>query len=382
MQDHAPANLAAPGVSDLDRVGLPYRGQVVYLYAYDVASEMRRGAIPSLLGQPVSTFSMEVGKRGPRDVFFFQPLMALLPPVTWESPLGPVQVQRSVKLFSVGAISLAFRVPFQVDSLESLVPFHELGLAQQEARQLARQVVEDLRPYLIQPLTELREEEAYTVFCLEWPSGHARMQAPSAQAWLDRHRHEVAALLTQETDHLTLAAQEIHETTGRALSYYAHDLAVMDWDAALLIDRPGQFDPTLHIFELANVQLTELEAYDRMLDRALQRAYSDVSGPTLRSRRTILRTLRELRVDMARLSDELSNITKFFGDWHLARVYQSISDRLHLGDWGRTLEGKLRTLDDLYRILRQDQMNIWMMTLEAAIVLLFIIDLIALFAGR
>ena len=69
----------------------------------------------------------------------------------------------------------------------------------------------------------------------------------------------------------------------------------------------------------------------------------------------MLRELREIRIDLARFSDELSNITKFFGDWHLARIYENLSARFHLADWHRTIDGKLKTLDDLYQILNHDQ---------------------------
>ena len=93
------------------------------------------------------------------------------------------------------------------------------------------------------------------------------------------------------------------------------------------------------------------------------------------------RELREIRIDLARFSDELSNITKFFGDWHLARIYQGLSQRFHLGDWHRTIDEKLKTLDNLYQLLQHDQSNRWMLMLEATIVLLFIVDLILLFMG-
>jgi uncharacterized Rmd1/YagE family protein len=93
----------------------------------------------------------------------------------------------------------------------------------------------------------------------------------------------------------------------------------------------------------------------------------------------MLRELRELRIDLARFSDELSNITKFFGDWHLARIYENISARFHLADWHKTLDGKLKTLDDLYQLLNHDRTNRWMLGLEITIVLLFVIDLVILF---
>jgi hypothetical protein len=191
----------------------------------------------------------------------------------------------------------------------------------------------------------------------------------------------VAALLTQEPDPDHLSTQEANESTGRYLSYYEHDLVVVDWDAALMIDRPENFDESLYVMELANLQLAELEAYDRILDDALERSYRDLSDRPVRRRSDIMRELRDIRIDLARFNDELSNITKFFGDWHLARIYENISARFHLGDWHRSVNGKLKTLDDLYQLLKQDQNNSWMLILEVTIVLLFIIDLVILFLG-
>ena len=95
----------------------------------------------------------------------------------------------------------------------------------------------------------------------------------------------------------------------------------------------------------------------------------------------MLRELRELRIDFARFSDELSNITKFFGDWHIARIYENVSARFHLADWHKTIDGKLKTLADLYQLLNHDQSNRWMLILELTIVLLFVVDLVILFLG-
>jgi hypothetical protein len=189
----------------------------------------------------------------------------------------------------------------------------------------------------------------------------------------------VAALLTQEPEIDRLSHQESEESTQRAISYYEHDLVVVDWDAALIIDKPNCFDEPLYVMELANLQLAELEAYDRLLDDALERSYRDLGVQGIRSRRDVMRELRELRIDLARFSDELQNITKFFGDWHVARIYEAIAARFHLSDWHRTIEEKVKTLDDLYQLARSDQQNRWMLMLEIAIVVLFIIDLVALF---
>jgi hypothetical protein len=362
-----------------------YTGEVVYIYAFDVAYDTARKPIPTLLGQPVAQFAVDASKRSPRQLFFYKPQMVRLAPMERIGPLGPVRVEIAIKLLPVGAISITVRVPFAVNHVEELIAFHDLqfsnGSLHDDVRRIAQEVVTELKGHLIRPQLQLLEEEAYTVFCIASPMITQDGLPITAEAWFQSHRRQVAALLTQESAIERLSKQESEESTARYLSYYDSDLVVIDWDAALLIDEPRDFDETLYIMELANLQLAELEAYDRLLDDALERSYRDLGEKPMRSRTHTLRELREIRIDMARLNDELSNTTKFFGDWHLARIYERIASRFHLGDWHRTIDGKLKTLDDLYQLLKHDQNNRWMVILEATIVLLFIIDLVILFLG-
>ncbi len=360
-----------------------YTGEVVYIYAFDVAYEMVRQPVRELLGQPVASFVVDASKRSPRHLFFYRPQMVRLPPMERIGPHGPVRMERAVKLLPVGALSITIRVAFAVEHVEDLVDFHDLqfsnGSLHDEVRRLAEDVRRELAPYYVRPVKQLAEEEAYTVFCMESPLRGEDGATVSAESWLRANRRSVAALLTQEPAIDHLSKQEADESTGKFLSYYEHDVVVVDWDAALIIDQRQNFDETLYVMELANLQLAELEAYDRILDDSLERAYRDLSARSFRGRASILRELREIRIDLARFSDELSNITKFFGDWHLARIYQNISARFHLADWHRTIDDKLQTLDDLYQLLNHDRTNRWMLMLEITIVLLFVIDLLGLF---
>jgi len=363
----------------------PYRGEAVYLYAFDVAYEMTRQPVETLLGQPVAQFVVDASKRSPRQLFFYRPQMVRLPPVERIGPHGLVRIERTIKLLPVGAISITVRVPFEIDHIGELVAYHDLafnnGILHDEVNDLARQASAELSPHYIRPHARLADEEAYTVFCIESPLAGPGGTPVSAEAWLQSHRRQVASLLTQEPEVDHLSNQESDESTARHLSYYDRDLVVIDWDAALLVDERKNFEETIYIMELANLQLAELEAYDRILDDSLMRAYRDLRVQPMRSRKNMLHELRELRIDMARFSDELSNITKFFGDWHLARIYEVISARFHLADWHRTINEKLKTLGDLYQLLNQDRINHWMLILEITIVLLFVIDLLLLALG-
>src|SRR5581483_2961791 len=143
---------------------------------------------------------------------------------------------------------------------------------------LAEEVRRELAPYYVRPVANLAEEEAYTVFCINSPLFTDEGTSLSSEQWLRANRREIASLLTQEPDIDHLSKQEADESTGRFLSYYEHDLVVVDWDAALIIDQKVNFDETLYVMELANLQLAELEAYDRILDDSLERAYRDLTA--------------------------------------------------------------------------------------------------------
>ncbi len=369
--------------------GKRYRGEVALLFAFDIAYDMKgRGEaakpLNRLLGRPLSPFSLGTDKRMPREFFFYRPLSAELEPARMDGPTGTVEVRRSVKVFPIGALSVTLRVPIEADRLEDLIGFHDWPAAWAEATRIAEAAARDLSPWLVRPAESIREEEPYLVFCFRPPLPGVPGEHGEAEKWLNANRRSVAAMLTQESDPDRLSDQEVLDTIGDSMSYYKEDLVVLDWDAAFVAEEPDDLESVLYLMEIAGVQSTELEVFDRLLDRSLRDAYSGLSGRGKRARAAILSDLRELRIDMERLTDELSNITKFVGEWHLARLYHKLSDLFHFTEWHRSVEAKLKTLDDLYRMAKQDQTNAWMMILEATIVGLFIIDLVLLFmlSGR
>src|SRR5947207_3917790 len=121
-----------------------YKGEIVYIYAFDVAYEMVRQPVRELLGQPVAQFVVDASKRSPRHLFFYRPQMVRLPPLERIGPNGPVRIERGIKLLPVGAISITVRVPFSVRQVEDLVEYHDLqfsnGSLHHEVRQLAEEI--------------------------------------------------------------------------------------------------------------------------------------------------------------------------------------------------------------------------------------------------
>src|SRR3954451_10339438 len=149
-------------------------GEVVYMYAFDVAYEMTRQPVRELLGQPVAQFVVDASKRSPRQLFFYRPQMVRLPPIERFGPAGPIRLERTVKLLPIGAISITVRVPFKVNSINDLVAYHDLRFSDgtylyDHVRDLAEEVRRELAKFYIRPVDQLGDEEAYTVFCIGAP---------------------------------------------------------------------------------------------------------------------------------------------------------------------------------------------------------------------
>lgn len=365
------------------------KGEVVYLYAFDVAYDIDLAKASAALAS--SEFrELTPSKTLPRDYPFYKPLALTKDPVQVETAMGVLTVRREAKVFSIGGVSVMLRVEFDVPGLGDLLRYHnpaleDGGRLDDAAGALAEEVLEAVRPFAVRPTAGRGRPEAFTVFCVTDPAPSA--SGKTAEMWLEEWRDEVAGLLTEETDFDRLSDTEVRETTRCAFSYTNDDLLVIDWDAALVLEPSGNTGDVLYILESANLQLTELQIYDAFLDKTLDQAYDDLerfSGrlPLFGGPSAILPRLKTALVDLTKFSEELTNITKFFGDYHLARVYMGARERFHLTEWENMLERKLDRLDGLYKRLSDDQNNQRMIILEVMIVLLFIIDLAAIFLKK
>jgi hypothetical protein len=353
------------------------KGKVVFLFAFDIADEIRTSEIHDLLSQKPFPLRLKTGSQVPKDIRIYQPLTIALPDETHASSV----VHTFVKIFEVGVVSVSFEVEFDVPRLQALLPFHaatigDVSLADR-AETIASRAKENLRPVLVRPAAEKSAVEAYTVFCLRDVPG-------DVPAWADANRREVAALLNEDPHPERLAPAQVEETWSHSVAYSIDDLEVIDWDAALLIDRSGYFDDALYVIDMANLQLEEFRLLDDRLDRSFDRAYDDLERYAgwlqfLFTPRARLRMLRSMRMDMTKMSEEVSNITKFVGDWHLARVYLACKDRFHLGHWESSVDQKLQEIDRLYSIVHADITERRMLILEVMIVALFVVDILALF---
>src|SRR5438309_1783387 len=90
-------------------------GEVVYLYAFDVANEIATAKVESILSQKPFPFEIREERTIPRDFPVYKPL-SVEPPST-KTCLGGRPLRILIRIYEVGVVSIAARVGFTVDTL-------------------------------------------------------------------------------------------------------------------------------------------------------------------------------------------------------------------------------------------------------------------------
>jgi hypothetical protein len=292
---------------------------------------------------------------------------------------GPVEVEGVGRLFDHGSVSIRLRVPVEPGtSLGGLIPLADELYDSPAVDALALQLLESLRPGIAPALRNSKlwdQSESYAVHFVE------RMQSsPLAEEVLACP--DLAPLLLGETREKHLSERERADVTAQHFSYGAHDLVVMDWNAAFVYEPTGSTDIP-DILEICNAQLLEFRYYDDQLDRQLARV-----GDTLRRDRRrgtslffsrdapLARSVQLTLIEMSEALERVDNSLKIIGDFYLAKVYEAALEQLRVDDWKASVQRKQQTLGDVYQWLKGEVDTARSLTLEVMVVALIVMEVV------
>jgi hypothetical protein len=289
-----------------------------------------------------------------------------------------VDVHVTARLFNHGAISVSIRVPVDPGStLESLVPVADELYDSKAIDALCLDEVNTLRTALTSALQGPHlwsQNEQYTVLFARALEGN-----PSAEEV--QRDPNLARLVIGEGREKVLSATESKEVLEHAWSYTPNDLAIIEWNSALLVEPSGSED-ILDLLEIANAQLLELRYYDGVLDAELDRVY-DVIGQKRPASllaspyKELLRQLMLTLIELSEFIERIENALKIVGDIYLARVYESAVDQLRIRQWTEQVSRKHRLLQQTYGLLKGEVDTSRALTLEVMVVLLILLELVA-----
>jgi hypothetical protein len=360
-----------------DLAPVPRMQGTLHIYvAFDWGDEILLDRVRQIV--PASEQELPRRRRTPLS-FFYRPTPMRVPlssTMVEIAELGKVTALATATLFDFGAVSIAFRVPFDTTP-EGLLRLAGSLADSTPLIQKARQVVEPLHKQLqsaIQdPLWQDDLSEEYFVFQF----GPESLPQMNDHAWL-------AGMVHLESE--PLSSEEIDEALRSRLSYSPEDLFVPDWTAAVLVDR--ECEDTLHAIAFANLQLLEFRHIDNRLDESLTGAariiqpLTRTAWPFWRMHERPLRVLGELKVEANGLFERTGNALKLVGDPYLARVYRLMAKRFYLETWIENIQRKLEVAEGVYQVVATQAGGFRMEFLEVIVVLLILIEIILAFAHR
>jgi hypothetical protein len=343
--------------------------------AFDWGDEIRLDQAQQLV--PAELHALSRRRRTPASIGYRPPpLRYPLPSPGFKlGDLDQSVVTAEATVFDFGGVSVALHVPF-TRSPDELV---KIAAALSDPRALiatARTAVESLflkiAPAVDKPrFSELTEE--YLVFQLT-----PGPPLPDPATLLAKHTDWLAALARLELE--PLSSEERMVTTQAHLSYGPEDLFMAEWSAALLIDR--DCEETLQVIEFANVQLLEFRYLDDLLDDRLEDAYRLIHRvarswlPFWRLHNRALRSLGELKIDVHSIFERTGNVLKLVGDQYLARIYQLIGVRFHLGQWAQSIERSLSIVQSIYQVVSEQSATYRAEFLEILIIALIAFEIV------
>ncbi len=357
------------------------RGEIHAMFACDAGFQidLRRAAALLREGLPERVVRL----RRPSPAWFdYQnpPLRVMLD----GSPLDlrGVRTEPAVEclLYDFGAAVITYTILFE-GTASSLVPImralYDNAELLADSRGRLGVVYEGVRDAITKP--ELSEQvDDYIAVCVRhWDDPLAPGPAHPLDL-LQRDPTTWARVLLAEAGSLDPA--EAERAISARMSYGGDDLAVIDWNAALLID--PEPDDVLAVLRHANVELLEMRLLDAQLDDLLDSAHDLLQRvgrrriwPSLHDRR-LLAQFAEIQTDSVIMFEGVNNAIKLLGDQYLARLYRIAARRLDLPEWDASVLRKIATTESIYEKITDAKSTRRMELLEIIIIVLILISIV------
>ena len=359
------------------------KGSILIYRVFDVAEEVNLHRVEELLSEPLT------GTNRSRLRFTLTPRQTIImrnAPITLglgESDIifqnKPVKAEVSAKIWDYGVISILFQIPIPENtSWEKLIDIsaqlEQDTLIDESAKYRTQELTNLINPALREP-HHWHEFEDYNIFFFEEIDGINDCKEIFDQV-------DVARLIVAENT-AELSDRAKKSILVSTLQYSKNDLAVIDWNSALVIEPSGKKEVPEAI-EFALTHLMEMRYYDSLIDQKLTMLYDSIEesrGKFFNNRFSLLSREASARyIEFSEFIERVDNSFKVVGDFYLAKIFRVSNEEFRIPEWEGNIMRKMGLLANLSALL-QGEINVnrslW---LEITIVVLILFELITTFA--
>ncbi len=348
-----------------------FNGNILLFYAFDVGDEIDLDTVRKKELLPIRSTVVS-----PYFKDYHIPLSFQMPP----DAAGFMQETDCImsKLHHFGVLSFCYRVPFTAtfDELKPrLIHVHEQY--EKKAEHDAQVVFNAIARTVRKPKFYQLKHSYYVVHVNPFTG-------MSANEFKQEYAQQIAAMLRLEVQNL--ADYQCDAILASTIGYFGEDFIVIDSEASFVFD--DEYFETLEFFEMANIQVLELQYFDRVLYNKLNFFYSQekISVPWKAYVPLIeswvespVTQLAKLRVDVSVITEQLENNIKMVGDAYFSQLYMMLIDKLTLRGWMETINKKLEIMKDIYSIYQNRLLAIREEMLTLVIIVLIAVEVFVAF---
>ncbi|HEY3055057.1 MAG TPA: hypothetical protein VGK31_03890 [Thermoanaerobaculia bacterium] len=354
------------------------KGRVIVYRIFDLAEEIDLRSVESLLRERQASRLSLARSTGYALVVRNAPVTLALGASTIRVGAAPLSTDVYARIWDYGVVSIQFHL-----TLRSGMSWNELiALAaaaeddndfDQASRVRASELLSALHAAFKQP-HDPRGLEDYIVYFLQEIEGlrSAGDLADSA---------DIPALILGEPSS-TLSLRLRKSILDSSFQYSTDDLAVIDWNSALVVE-PGGSRDVPDMLEFAATHLTEFRYFDELLDDKLEQLYDSIERRRLSLFRghyeELSREASSLYIEFSDFVERVENSLKFVGDFYLATIFRAAVTRFNLREWEESVTRKMNALARVSELLKGQvdvQRSHWLEIIVIALILFEIVSAI------
>jgi len=345
-----------------------------FLYIYNVGSKFSGDELKGLLKNPEDFSKYEYARPTPEEIPTFNlPSIFNLKDESIAITDKQYRLKVQAAIYGTGSISIRVRL--------------KENLTEQQVKKLAfdKKLKDDIAAIAERAISKVEKSLAKikSISLSSYKEGYAfyYLNAEKEKV-LAQYRKLIAGLLIDEADAENLDEQYVSDVLNKNITYSSNDILFVGWESAFMIDNTGSVEYELIVSEIANIQLLEMQIYNKMLSNEI-RETDDMIRRVLEREpfggKELLRANMRLSNSYDKIS-EMSNAARSavsgFGEWYLSRLYGLFFDVFKLGEWQAQLSSGLEVIekrrDSIIEATRSHRMDM----LEIIVILLIVVEIV------
>jgi hypothetical protein len=292
-----------------------------------------------------------------------------------------LRMEVSAKVWHFGAlsISLHLHIPenYRWDQLVDASVFLETDLRlHQRAESYCKQIIQKFDASRIQKMNWETYEDYMLFFFKHLPGAEEN----AAHVF---NKYDVPALiLSQKNGNLS---DQVKKNIFESSTQFAqNDLAVLNWDSAMVIEPSGSFDIP-DVIEFALCQQLEMRYYDDLLDDKLASLYTALENKQWslweNTAEKLSKEASQRYLEVSETIENVENSLKVVGDFYYAQIFRTALHRFRFNDWKASVDNKLENLATISNLLTRKINERRSHLLEIVIIVLIAIEVVPFLYG-